>query len=641
MRRFTSTLVHLSLGRRLVLLVATPLAGLLAFGLWGIREKQSVVSAYRRLDGNAAVLDQIGNTVHELQKERGLTGGYLNSGGTLFVEELKAQRHATDLARDRLHSLLTTFDSRPFGHGFATLLADASQRLEALDATRGAITARQVTGLQSFSHYTATIAAELQVIVGMAHLSQDAAIMRGIQAYVNLLQAKEQAGMERATLTRILAQNTFSGTSFADWTEMVAAQSTYLKVYRSFATERQQQVLAATVTGPEVDAVEQLRSQVLARRETGNFGIDPALWFKASTRRIDLLKLIEDQLASDYAVEANAIAAAAQRALLIYAGVTLTLFSLALGLTFLTWHSLVPPLRRTTSSLASGSEQIDAAASQVSQASQDLAKTASNQAASLEETTATLEEISAMTRTNAEAASGAKTLAAETRAAAESGSNDMHGLRTAVAAMEVAAGKVAEIVKTIDGIAFQTNLLALNASVEAARAGEAGAGFAVVASEVRALAHRSATAAHESADTIGDAIAKSHQSVAFSRQVSDRFDRVVSKVRQVDDLVAGIARSSLDQQESIVQLGHAIAQIDATTQQTAAAAEESASAAEELSAQAGELASLGEDLSSAVEGPTNTPRRHPTPSSTLDSHDPIRQSLPNRHLRLEPAGGGR
>ncbi len=277
---------------------------------------------------------------------------------------------------------------------------------------------------------------------------------------------------------------------------------------------------------------------------------------------------------------------------------------------------ITAPIRDVAASLQGGAGQVSSAATQVSSSSQTLAQGANEQAASLEETSASLEEIASMTKRNAEHAENAKQLSAQTRRAAETGSADMASMEKAMAAIKGASDNIAKIIKTIDEIAFQTNILALNAAVEAARAGEAGLGFAVVAEEVRNLAQRSAQAARETASSIEDSIGKSQQGLAISTKVAGSLQEILTKAREVDDLVAEIANSSREQSQGIGQITTAVSEMDKVTQGTAASAEESASAAEELNAQAEAMTEAVSQLFALVQGgsaasPTAAPRALP------------------------------
>lgn len=260
------------------------------------------------------------------------------------------------------------------------------------------------------------------------------------------------------------------------------------------------------------------------------------------------------------------------------------------------------------------------ASEQVSANSEVLARDASEQAASIEETSSSLEEVNAMTEKNAQNAENAKKLASEARIAAESGAESMKDMITAMEDIKESSDNIANIIKTIDEIAFQTNILALNAAVEAARAGESGAGFAVVADEVRSLAHRSAEAASITAQKIENSVQKSERGVEINQRVAKNLETIVSHTQKMDEIVAEISDASAEQNRGVGLIQTAITQMDGVTQRNAAGAEETASSCRVLLEQSSSMQSTIQDLVAVVSG---AKQRHDRRSS---DHAPTRQS---------------
>jgi PAS domain S-box-containing protein len=236
--------------------------------------------------------------------------------------------------------------------------------------------------------------------------------------------------------------------------------------------------------------------------------------------------------------------------------------------------------------------EVARSAAEISQGNADLSQRTEEQASSLEETASSMEQMTSSVRHNADNAGRANELAIAARNQAENGGVVVAKAVTAMAEIDEASKKIADIIGVIDEIAFQTNLLALNAAVEAARAGELGRGFAVVASEVRSLAGRSATAAREIKDLIQDSRRKVDEGSSLVTDSGDTLGQLVSAVKQVSDIIAEIAAASQEQSSGIEQVNKAVMQLDAMTQQNSALVEEASAASESMADQAQALAGM-------------------------------------------------
>jgi methyl-accepting chemotaxis protein len=248
-------------------------------------------------------------------------------------------------------------------------------------------------------------------------------------------------------------------------------------------------------------------------------------------------------------------------------------------------HGVLVEVRRAADVVTAASREVSGSTGAISASAQE-------QASSLEQTAASLEEITGTVRQNADNARQANQLATGAREVAERGGEVVAAAVHAMGTINESSRKIAAIITTIDEIAFQTNLLALNAAVEAARAGDQGRGFAVVASEVRNLAQRSATAAREIKDLIGDSVDKVETGSELVHKSGTTLGEIVGAVKRVTDIVAEIAAASGEQSNGVDQVNRAVMQMDQVVQDNAAQTEQLSSTAQSLAGQAEQLQAL-------------------------------------------------
>jgi methyl-accepting chemotaxis protein len=246
-------------------------------------------------------------------------------------------------------------------------------------------------------------------------------------------------------------------------------------------------------------------------------------------------------------------------------------------------------LRGLVGQVRDSAQSIELSSREVASGNADLSQRTERSASALQQTASTMQQVTGSVRQSAESAQTANRLAHGASTVAEQGGQVVAQVVSTMQEIHSSSRKIADIIGTIDGIAFQTNILALNAAVEAARAGDQGRGFAVVAAEVRSLAQRSAGAAREIKALIAGSVDRVEAGSRLVGEAGTTMTEIVASVRRVSALIGEVSGATDSQTRDIVAVGDSVGQLDQSTQQNAALVEQSAAAAESLREQAGRL----------------------------------------------------
>ncbi len=344
---------NLKIGVRVWLAFVVPVAGLLWFSLGAVVDEQRTMAEMRSLSELAEVGSKASALVHELQKERGASAGFIGARGGAFAEVIEGQRDKTDRQLAVLKGALGAIGSGRLGVSFTDTAARAVAGVERLPEVRKKVSALEMDVADMASFYTAAINDLLGVITVMGVSSSDARVSTAIAALVDFITGKERMGLERAMGSAGFSVGKFSPAIHQRFIELSAEQKTLLDRFRPRATPEQVAFFEKTVTGPAVAEVERMRGIARRSPETGDTGgIDGKYWFDAMTAKIDLMKVVEDRITSDLLVMTHDLADAATRKFVGLGAAVLTLLGVTAVSVIAIISGITRPLQLMTRSMA-------------------------------------------------------------------------------------------------------------------------------------------------------------------------------------------------------------------------------------------------------------------------------------------------
>ena len=356
-------LSNFSIAQKIAFACLVPLIGLAIFAGVTVIEARQKASAADEVLAATALAEGASLAVHELQRERGMSVGFVASKGANFAAELPKQRTETDRRLKALHDAVGSAGSALRDGALGARIDAAVAAITTIDALRQRVSSFAVPAPEAGAAYTQAIGSILATVDAIAELSTDTGIVRAIGIYAAVVRGKEFAGQERAAGSRGFASGRFSAPDLRGFVALAASQEQQFDVVRRQGSAAQQDALKAALTSAASADVARMREAAitLATGESKDAVAAPA-WFAASTSRIDELKKVEDRVAADLKAVAGAVSSKAATTLMLALAMSIGLISVASFAAYVAARSITRPLGTlvgSTLTLAGGDTAVE------------------------------------------------------------------------------------------------------------------------------------------------------------------------------------------------------------------------------------------------------------------------------------------
>jgi methyl-accepting chemotaxis protein len=254
---------NLSIRAKLILLVTLPIVVLLFLISKTIYADKTELNTLTTLDEVIHLTKVDANLVHELQKERGATAGYLGSKGKKFKNILLAQRKLTDKKKREFLHVVNKLDLEKINKDLAKQIQDSLIQLKKLNQIRQQVDELSIPVKKAIGYYTNLNSEMLDAVNTVNQISTFADITKSLTATLNLLQMKERMGIERAVGTGAITRGYFKAGELGKFSVLVAEQHSFQREFFNNANDKEIEYYKQKMNSPIVKRVAKIESILL------------------------------------------------------------------------------------------------------------------------------------------------------------------------------------------------------------------------------------------------------------------------------------------------------------------------------------------------------------------------------------------
>ncbi len=314
---------NLNVRVKLVLLVIIPMTIMVVLSGVFVYKIYNEKVGYKAIHTTMLLSSKISLLIHETQKERGMTAGYLGSGGKKFADKLPQQRELTNQKLNEFKIFFNSIDKQELSQSAIDTLKNIFAQLESLSTKRKQVSSLSLKLSDALSYYTTINGKLLSIIPASTKNLHNTQIARDILAYYNFLMSKERAGIERAVGSNILASKKLD--LYKKFYSLIILQENYLSQFKSLASKEQIDYYKNTLAGNDIEEVQKIEQEILNQIVT----TDSVYWFGKITNKINLLKQVDDKLSQDILSSTSNLFEIKSRQFYLYTFATVLLILLA------------------------------------------------------------------------------------------------------------------------------------------------------------------------------------------------------------------------------------------------------------------------------------------------------------------------